>query len=71
MTEFKIDKDIPLPRGAAKTGLANALRQMNVGESILLGQDRPVAIHGMAKQVGIKITVRKTPDGYRIWRIEG
>lgn len=76
---FTIEKSVPIPvPGTVKTGVTNALKQMNVGDSVLI----PMGVTNrnrlssrfseFAKTkagAGKRFTQRKTPDGYRIWRI--
>lgn len=67
-----IDKDIPLPQARsrnAKYPLAN----MQVGDSFLLPEGKSnarVAVYGRAKKLGVKVTVRQTTDGLRVWRTQ-
>jgi hypothetical protein len=65
---IKIESGIPMP---AKFPFA----KMKIGDSFLI----PVGVNKStvsvyanrhAKKTGTKFTVRKTPDGYRCWRIE-
>ena len=65
---IKIESGIPMP---AKFPFA----EMKVGDSFLIpaGVNKgTVAVYAnrYAKKTGTKFTTRKTPEGYRCWRIE-
>jgi len=65
---IKIESHIPFP---AKFPFA----EMKVGDSFLVPvgtHKNTVAVYATryARKTGTKFTVRKTPEGYRCWRIE-
>ena len=65
---IKIESGIPFP---AHIPFAD----MKVGDSFLVPEGiskSTVAVYAnrYAKKTGTKFTVRKTPEGYRCWRIE-
>lgn len=65
---IKIEPGIPMP---AKFPFA----EMKVGDSFLVpakASKNTVAVYATrhARKTGTKFTVRKTPEGYRCWRIE-
>lgn len=72
MTAIKIEKGIPIPpKGNRMGGLVGAMRSLEVGDSLVLpsgsSSNKPYAT---ARDVGIKVTTRKQPDGsIRVWRI--
>lgn len=66
-SEPKIEKGVPLPAAKGGTGVTKTLRRMKVGDSFL--SDRKIeGIHQIAYQIGIKVSVRKMPEGIRVWR---
>ncbi|WP_066556914.1 hypothetical protein [Croceicoccus bisphenolivorans] len=75
---FEIEKGVPLPeKGNVRTGVANALRQMEVGDSFVIpteatNKNRLSSAFSrfyMTKcGAGKRFSQRKTPDGFRIWR---
>ncbi len=73
---FFIESGIPIPEKQApqvKTGLSQALRALEVGDSLLVRDKKASAVHAYAVRVGIRITTRVEKDGsgqVRIWRIE-
>ena len=66
MSEFKIDKDIPIPyRGVYPFEI------MDVGDSFFSNNQSVVSSsYGYGKYNGIKFTTKKEGDGYRVWRTE-
>lgn len=67
MSQFKIEKGIPLPE---KTKYP--FEDMEVGDSFFDDTSSEAKIRGaagLASQHGHKFKVTKTPDGYRCWRI--
>jgi hypothetical protein len=65
---IKIESGIPMPN-------KYPFFKMRVGDSFAVpkGVDRTaVAVSALrhARKTGTKFTVRKTPEGYRCWRIE-
>lgn len=82
MSEFKIDKDVPMPR-KQNGGTGNArfpLHQLEVGDSFCVpfeeGREshktRSVVSNAVAafqlRNASKKFAVRKVDDGYRLWR---
>ena len=73
LQEFTIEKDVPIP----KPRMAWPFREMDVGESFIIGDDkqaasncRSTATHWVSRNtLSKKFRVRKTPDGYRCWRV--
>lgn len=67
----KIEKRVPVPATGRTTGMMDAMRSMSVGDSFVLPKGiQPYGTHAYAKIAGIKITVKKQKDGYRVWRIK-
>ena len=65
---IKIESGIPMP---AKFPFA----EMKVGDSFLVPEGTSKNVVGVyarrhAIKTGTKFTIRKTPEGYRCWRIE-
>lgn len=70
--KIKIEKNIPIPNICIKSGMAEALRSCEVGDSFVIpdspskGTNASIA----AARLGMKVATRKQPDGsFRIWRI--
>lgn len=68
MTHPKIDSDIPLPASRKEQGVTATLRLLKVGDSFLSTASRN-ALYSCAHVIGIKLSIRKTPEGLRVWRI--
>lgn len=73
---FKVEKKIEMPPlGIYGRRLKYPFHKMNVGDSFLCGDSSQNAVRSAAAQYGYresngaKFSVRKTPDGYRCWRI--
>lgn len=71
MTEYKIEKGVPLPDriGAGRSEIYG-FSKMEIEDSIVATRKAVSAacLHG--KRHGMKFTSQKQPDGtYRIWRI--
>lgn len=66
---MKVDKNIPFPTSRYPFG------DMEVGDSFLLPTEvRRASVHSLAirfgRDKGIKFSIRKTPEGFRCWRIK-
>lgn len=69
MSIVSIDKGIPMPEGWSKFG--NTIREMEVGDSVLLTDQRDVSnLQSSAKRIGLRMTSRKVEGGWRVWRIK-
>lgn len=66
-----IEKGVPVPVASGRgPKRVYPLDLMAVGDSFLFPRGfRPTGLHDQAHSVGVQITVRKVPDGYRVWRI--
>ena len=73
MSEFKIDKDVPIPEGAGKKSYKYPFSEMEVGDSfftdVLREKLYPAASY-YGKRNGKKFSIRKMEGGYRVWRIK-
>lgn len=69
MKKIKIQKGIAIP--AKKKHNQAAAAQMNEGDSILMSnRAKAIVFQRHAKEIGIKITMRRTKtDKYRCWRV--
>lgn len=67
--KLKIEKGIPLPRKNITDGLSETLKEMEVGDSILL-PSHPKNVYQLAIQLKIKVAARKVEGGVRLWRTE-
>jgi hypothetical protein len=67
---LKLEKKIPVPRTGKTTGMTDLMQKMAVSESFRLPDGLKAAHpHAYARKLGIKVTVRREGDGYRVWRI--
>lgn len=70
--EFEIEDGIEIPERTfpkRDSKWEKLLSEMKKGQSRKLASSGQVAsIRSKAKDMGIKIVVRKLPDGYRVWR---
>lgn len=78
MTEYKIEKGVPLPAraGSVRGGLMSAVRAMEVGDSLFAAGKKASNVSGTGRVVGQRMkdgrnyTVRTVKGGVRIWRIK-
>ena len=80
LTAVKIERNIPLPppRLMRSSGLSALLKRMMLGDSFFLPDTRDpyldrmrsAALYNTARYVGIRVTVRRQPNGYRVWRVK-
>ena len=67
---MKIDKNVPIP-AKSKKGKNDFVADMKVGESFLVDDAKQKDNMRFAfRYRGLNCTVRKVPEGYRIWRSE-
>ncbi len=71
---IKIDKGIEAPiKPKSGRRTKNPFREMEVGDSFLFETKKACSAYSMtsaaAKKLGINLTVMKTAQGYRVWRI--
>ena len=66
----KIEKNVPLPQGwdVRASGLSETLRALEDGDSFYFTGSK-TSPHVLARRMGIKITVHKEGDGFRVWRV--
>jgi hypothetical protein len=64
-----IEKGIDIPPRGGKW--INLLRSMEIGDSILITDEKVLAstLYITANRIGIKLTTRQMPDGLRVWRV--
>jgi hypothetical protein len=69
--ELKIEKGIPIPEGGTSSkGYTAALRKMEVGDSAVFPMNTSAACALARNALGKGcVTVRKTENGCRVWRI--
>lgn len=67
--EYAIETGIPMPKSTGRTGVAGALRRMNVGDSIVVPATYRTGIYTAARQIGVKVTTRMIDsEQMRVWR---
>ena len=67
MNEIKIEKGIQIP---SHGNTLYPFSEMQVGDSFACKKANVRSIASLqAKKLGMKFTVRKQPEGYRVWRI--
>jgi len=68
--EIKIENKIAIPSKPSKFPWA----ELKIGDSFLCPSGHESAFRSnvcvASKRLGIKLTVRKTPEGLRVWRVE-
>lgn len=67
---MKIEKNIPIPR--KNTGPCKyppLLKQMEIGDSILVTTSQYAGVNLAAHKMGIKLTSRAEDDKRRVWKI--
>jgi hypothetical protein len=69
----QIDKGIPVPTNNYGKN-RELLKQLEVGDSIYFAEDNQSILscyYNVAKRLGIKITIRRQPEGgCRLWRLK-
>jgi S-formylglutathione hydrolase FrmB len=69
--KLKLESGIPIPAVARGTGVMSALRKMKVKDSFIWSNPNTSNLYNFAKEAGIRITVRKQPNGtHRVWRVK-
>lgn len=67
--EPKIESGIPIPPKKIGKGIANLLRKMNVGDSVVLIGQRSSISNSAQYALGVgNYTTRVEADGVRVWR---
>lgn len=74
MSNYVIQKGVPIPDGQSGTGKMAALRSLaraEIGDSVFLPGTKPSSINNMVVQAAGPgwYRTRKEGDGYRIWKI--
>lgn len=69
---LKIEKGVPLPSKARKSEVADLMRAMKKGDSILIHGRKGDSVRTSASTyIGIgKYAVRAEGDGFRVWRTD-
>lgn len=75
--DFKIESDVPTPPPGLASWLNWPFANMKVGDSFLVGEDvrltarcRGAASYFCRRNEGTKFSIRKTPEGFRCWRVK-
>jgi uncharacterized protein (DUF2249 family) len=69
--QYKIEKGIPLPAKGGRTGMMGVLRELEVGESVFVPNQKSSSLSGrFAWLRPKKFTTRSQDGGTRIWRVE-
>lgn len=74
MTEFKIEKGVPLPpKKSGGRGRKHPFYEMEVGDSVLVvGKERNIVsglVGNPSRKYGFKFATRAVEGGVRVWRI--
>lgn len=71
---YKIEKGIPIPR-AGDSELEAALKQMEVGDSILVpgkhARNLGLTLGAIGRRIGAKFEAHTVEGGARVWRVAG
>ena len=70
MSEFKIEKGVPIPKGRRHADFLTALKALEVGDSVDVGDGLPISsrratAHNLSIRLGRKFSWRKS----RVWRV--
>lgn len=69
---MKFDRDVPIPPVRREHFWAGIFRAMEVGDSFLMPPEREKQrgwLYQVAKNLGLRVRVRQTNQGLRVWRI--
>lgn len=67
---MQIDKAIPIPPVASGNKSKYPWKTMEIGDSFLgVTKTMPSLASWASKRTGRKFTVRKCPEGFRVWRV--
>ena len=71
MSEFKVEKGIPIPSINNDSGFRETLRKLEVGDSFEIPDDvkRVATWRASANTVGFRIGAKFSWRGRRVWRI--
>ena len=75
--EYTMEKGVPIPprvrKGGKRSGLADDLRRMEVGDSVMLTTDKKYSVLGNTllrlRKEGMSFTLRNVEGGQRVWRV--
>jgi hypothetical protein len=74
MTEFKIDKNIPIPKRIYDSEYPYPIDNLNVGDSFFIEERTSTQVSHIIsrgnKMLGKRFTSRTMDGGVRIWRIK-
>ena len=72
MSDISIEKGVPMPERSSGWGkFGNTIREMEVGDSVLVTVQRDVAnLMSSGKRIGLGMSSRKVEGGWRVWRIK-
>ena len=69
MTDFKIEKDVPMPKAGRPAKYPYAT--MNINESVVVDSHAAAdAAHSYSNHSDKKFAYRKCKEGYRVWRVK-
>ena len=66
--EIKIEKEIPIPSRKGRTGFTALVRQMTIGDSVLVTPKQAASIVAAISREKGKCARRTEGDKIRIWR---
>lgn len=66
----RVDKGIPIPERYTVSEDSRLIGAMQIGDSILFHDKTPAAVRALAaRHAPKKYTIRRVPEGTRIWRV--
>lgn len=69
---FKVEKNVPLPKGVERRSTKWPFADMSIGESVLVPADSAKVgrsvVHQVSKKRGLKFVSRTVDGGVRFWR---
>lgn len=74
MNNYEIEQNVALPKGKDSFYYKYPFRKMQVGDSFSVLETEVTTVRGsayaFASRNKVKLSIRKTKDGYRCWRLK-